>query len=132
MRLFTEDTYGIVPENAIGPFAMNTFEQVDGSWKIVKGTDNFFRNDALTKPAAIKQRIIPIFVAGNVRSGGDIRQLMYGKTNQLPNFQLLVNHDDEVRAFAYAEKDHASLNAAKEGNWQVVSMKNDWVRIFSF
>ncbi|MGL1886184.1 MAG: haloacid dehalogenase-like hydrolase [Reichenbachiella sp.] len=134
MRVFAEDIYGIVPENVIGTFAMNTFEQVDGSWKIVKGTDNFFMNDALTKPAAIEQRIgrIPIFVAGNVRSGGDIGQLMYGKTNYLPNFQLLVNHDDEVREFAYAEKNNASLNAAKEGNWQVVSMKNDWKRIFSF
>lgn len=91
-------------------------------------------NDALTKPAATEQRIgrIPIFVTGNVRSGGDIGQLMYGNTNQLPNFQLLVNHDDEVREFAYAEKDNASLNAAKEGSWQVVSMKNDWKRIFSF
>jgi len=134
MRVFADDVYGIVPENVIGTFAMNTFEQVDGEWEIVKGTDNFFMNDKNTKPAAIEQRIgrIPIFVGGNVRSGGDIGQLTYSSTNTLPNFQLLVHHDDEVREYAYDEKDNASLNAAKEGAWSVVSMKNDWNKIFPF
>ena len=134
MRVFAEDVYGIVPENVIGTFAMNTFEQVNGEWEIVKGTKNFFMNDKDTKPAAIEQRIgrIPIFVGGNVRSGGDIGQLTYSQTNTLPNFQLLVNHDDDVREFAYAEKDNASLNAAEEGGWHVVSMKNDWLKIFPF
>ncbi len=99
MRVFAEDVYGIVPENVIGTFAMNTFEQVDGKWQIVKGTKNIFMNDKDTKPATIEQRIgrIPIFVGGNVRSGGDIGQLTYSQTNTLPNFQLLVNHDDDVR-----------------------------------
>jgi hypothetical protein len=56
-------------------------------------------NDANNKPVGIAQRIgrIPIFVAGNVRSGGDIGQLTYSMTNKLPNFQLLINHDDNVR-----------------------------------
>ena len=134
MRVFADDVYGIVPENVIGTFAMNTFEQVDGKWQIVKGSKNLFMNDKDTKPATIEQRIgrIPIFVGGNVRSGGDIGQLTYSQTNTLPNFQLLVNHDDDVREFAYAEKDNASLNAAKEGAWHVVSMKNDWMKIFPF
>ena len=134
MRVFAEDVYGIVPENVIGTFAMNTFEQVDGEWEIVKGSENIFMNDKATKPAAIEQRIgrIPIFVGGNVRSGGDIGQLTYSQTNTLPNFQLLVNHDDDIREFAYAEKDNKSLNAAKEGAWHVVSMKNDWKKIFPF
>ncbi len=134
MRVFAEDVYGIVPENVIGTFAMNTFEQVDGKWQIVKGTKNIFMNDKDTKPATIDQRIgrIPIFVGGNVRSGGDIGQLTYSQTNTLPNFQLIVNHDDDVREFAYAEKDNKSLNAAQEGGWHVVSMKNDWKKIFPF
>ena len=134
MRVFAEDVYGIVPENTIGSFAMNTYEEVDGFWKIVKGKKNFFMCDKEDKPVAIEQRIgrIPIFVAGNVRSGGDIGQLTYSKTNQLPNFQLLINHDDDVREFAYSEEDNSSLNAAQEGNWHVISMKNDWLKIFPF
>ena len=75
---------------------------------------------------------IPIFVAGNVRSGGDIGQLTYSQTNELPNFQLLINHDDDVREFAYTEKDNASLDAAISGGWNVVSIKNDWGTVFSF
>jgi len=132
MRVFAENTYGIVPENVVGSFAMNSFAQVDGKWRIVKGTENLFVNDGPTKPAGIAQQIgrIPIFVGGNVRSGGDIGQLTYSQTNPLPSFQLLVNHDDDVREFAYAEKDNASLNAAKKGGWHVVSMKNDWQKIF--
>lgn len=134
MRVFAEDVYGIVPENTIGSFAMNTYEEVDGLWKIVKEKKNFFMCDKEDKPVAIEQRIgrIPIFVAGNVRSGGDIGQLTYSKTNQLPNFQLLINHDDDVREFAYSEEDNSSLNAAQEGNWHVISMKNDWLKIFPF
>jgi len=134
MRVFTEETYGVVPENVIGSFAMNSFQQVDGKWKIVKKAENLFVNDGLTKPAGIEQQIgrIPIFVGGNVRTGGDIGQLTYSHTNELPNFQLLINHDDNVREFAYSEDDNASLNAARDQGWHVVSMKNDWTRVFPF
>ena len=134
MRVIAMDTYGIVPENVIGSFAINSFEQIDGEWKIIKGSNNMFMHDGMTKPVGIDLRIgrIPIFVGGNVRSGGDIGQLTYSQTNKLPNFQLLINHDDEVREFAYSEKDSASLDAAKAGGWHVVSMKQDWKRIFPF
>jgi hypothetical protein len=134
MRVFAMDTYGIVPENVIGSFAINSFEQVDGEWKMIKGTKNIFMHDGMTKPVGIDLHIgrIPIFVAGNVRSGGDIGQLTYSQTNELPNFQLLINHDDDVREFAYAEKDNASLDAATSGGWNVVSIKNDWGKVFSF
>jgi hypothetical protein len=134
MRVIAMKTYGIIPENVIGSSAIDSFEQVNGEWKIVKGSKNIFMHDGATKPVGIYLHIgrVPIFVAGNVRSGGDIGQLTYSQTSELPNFQLLINHDDEAREFAYAEKDNASLNAAKSGKWHVVSMKKDWLRIFPF
>jgi hypothetical protein len=134
MRVIAEPTYGIVPENVIGSFAMNSFVQADGTWEIVKEGKGIFICDKDTKPVGIDQHIgrIPIFVAGNVRTGGDIGQLTYSQTNTLANFQLLVNHDDAVREFAYSEKNNESLDAAKAGNWHVVSMKNDWLKIFPF
>ncbi len=133
MRAFSEETYGVVPENVIGTFAVNTFEKVDGEWVIVKGTSNMFLNDKANKPVAISTHIgrIPILAAGNVRSGGDVEQLRYSQTNSRPSLQILVNHDDAEREFAYAEKDNASLNAAQENSWVVVSMKNDWLRVFA-
>lgn len=101
---------------------------------IIKGSENMFMHDAMTKPVGIDLRIgrIPIFVGGNVRSSGDISQLQYSQANELPNFQILINHADELREFAYAEKNNASLDAAKSGKWHVVSMKNNWPRVFSF
>jgi phosphoglycolate phosphatase-like HAD superfamily hydrolase len=134
MRVAAESMYGILPENVIGSFTMNTFEKVDDKYTIVKTDKDFFFCDAWTKPSGIEMRIgrIPIFVAGNVRSGGDIGQLTYSATNPLPNFQLLVNHDDSIREFAYSEPENESLNAAKAGGWHVVSMKNDWLKIFPF
>jgi FMN phosphatase YigB (HAD superfamily) len=134
MRVASESMYGIVPENVIGSHTMNSFEKVDDKWTIVKTNKDFFFCDALTKPSGINMHIgrIPIFVAGNVRSGGDIGQLTYSSTNSLPNFQLLVNHDDAVREYAYSEPNNESLDAAKAGGWHVVSMKNDWKYIFSF
>jgi hypothetical protein len=74
---------------------------------------------------------VPVFVAGNVRSGGDIAQLAYSQTSPHPSFQLLVNHDDAGREFAYDEADGASLAAAKAGQWHVVSIKDDWEQVFA-
>lgn len=43
---------------------------------------------------------------------------------------MIINHDDSTREYYYQEKDNASLNAAAQNNWQVVSMKSDWKKIF--
>ena len=115
MRVISEETYGIVPENVIGTNGRNKFKQVDGQWQLFKTADHLFFNDKATKPTGIDLRIgrKPIFAGGNVRSGGDIGMLTYCHSNTLPSFQLLVNHDDDKREYAYAEKDNASLKQAK-------------------
>jgi hypothetical protein len=56
--------------------------------------------------------------------------LSYSQGREGPSLQLLVNHDDEKREFAYAEADNTSLNEAHEKGWTVVDMKKDWKRIF--
>jgi len=58
--------------------------------------------------------------------------LTYSQSNEQRSLQVLINHDDPKPEFAYSENDNASLNAPKENNWFVVSMKNDWKRIFLF
>jgi hypothetical protein len=57
--------------------------------------------------------------------------LKYSQSNKYPSFQLLVDHDDSTREFYYTEKTNASLNAAAKNKWHVVSMKNDWKRVFA-
>ena len=46
-------------------------------------------------------------------------------------FAMLVNHDDEVREFAYTKAAETSLARARELGWTVVSMKNDWSTVFA-
>ena len=91
-------------------------------------------NDKEQKPASIWLHIgkKPVFSAGNVRSGGDIEMSQYCQSNKYPTLQLIVNHDDAKREYAYKEKNNETLNAAKKFGWFVISMKNDWKKIFSF
>ena len=133
MRVISEECYGIVPENVIGSNGQPEFKQIDGKWCLVKTANHLFNNDKLTKPVGIDLHIgrKPIFAGGNVRSGGDIGMLTYCHSNTLPSFQLLVNHDDDKREYAYAEKDNASLKQAKAQGWNVVNIKSDWKTIFS-
>ena len=53
-------------------------------------------------------------------------------TNLLHLNEIMLNHDDANREFAYTEKDNASLKASKQNGWNVVSMKDDWKKIFAF
>jgi hypothetical protein len=91
-------------------------------------------NEKQSKPASIALHTgrVPILAAGNVRTGGDVAMLRYSQSIKHPSLQLLVNHDDADREFAYAEKDDGSLKAAKKHGWAVVSTKDDWDVIFSF
>ena len=133
MRVIAEQAYGIAPENVIGSNGRDVFTQVDGQWQLIKTADDLFNNDKAGKPVGIDLHIgrKPILAVGNVRSGGDIGMLTYCHSNPLPSLQILINHDDAQREYAYAEKDNASLNAAKAQGWHVVNMKADWKTIFS-
>lgn len=91
-------------------------------------------NDKEGKPVGIDLYIgqRPIFAMGNVRSGGDIAMLSYSQAQAKPSLQLIINHDDNKREFAYQEPDNVSLNAAAQNGWLIISMKNDWQTVFNF
>ncbi len=131
MRVFSENLYNIPPENVIGASQKKVFKAMeDGSFDIYLMPETISSNDMKEKPVGISNAIgrYPVFVCGNVRSNGDIEMLTYSRQHA-PSFQLLINHDDDVREFAY--KDSGSLKAAAEQNFHVVSMKNDWKTIFA-
>jgi len=96
---------------------------------------NFF-DDQAGKPVGIHQHIgrRPIAAFGN--SDGDLEMLEWVTAGMGPRFGLVVHHDDAAREFAY---DRASvigkldrgLDEASKHGWTVVSMKNDWKRIFA-
>jgi len=54
-----------------------------------------------------------------------------------PCLALIVHHTDGEREYAYDRHTHfgkldKALDAAAINNWTVVSMKDDWARIFPF
>ncbi len=90
-------------------------------------------NDQERKPVSIGEQIgrRPIFAAGNVGTAGDIAMLRWSQSSQRPNLQLLVLHDDGEREMAYGEPTNASLEAARQYGWHVVSMATDWKQLFA-
>ena len=134
VRLISESMYGIIPQQVIGSSLEKEYRLVDGKnviWRLPKID---LINDKEGKPVGIDRAIAqpPVFACGNVRSGGDIAMLTYSQSAPYPTFQLLINHDDDECEFAYSEADNASLNAAQDKGWNVVSMKTDWLQVFGW
>jgi hypothetical protein len=126
--------YGIPPEQVIGSTLRKEVRRpYRGGLVLWRTATALMINDKETKPVNIDLQVgkRPVLAAGNVRSGGDIAMLEYTRAPSRPSLQLLVNHDDGRREFAYGERDGASLAAARKYGWTVVSMKNDWRAIFS-
>jgi heat shock protein HslJ/phosphoglycolate phosphatase-like HAD superfamily hydrolase len=140
MRVFAEETYGIPPEQVVGSSVAAKFEMRDGVPTIVKQPQDLFVDDKEGKPVGIYQHIgrRPNFAAGN--SDGDLQMLQYTTIERssgdvTPRFGLIVHHDDAKREWAYDRDSHIgtldkALDEAAQRGWTVVSMKDDWRRIF--
>jgi phosphoserine phosphatase len=132
-RQFSQRSFGIPPQQVIGSNATTRFAERDGRSVLVYTGQLAHINDREGKPPAIELAIgqRPAFVGGNVGGKGDIAMMRYSKDRQGPSFQLLVNHNDAAREFAYAEKDNYSLDAAKKYGFAVVDMQRDWATILA-
>jgi hypothetical protein len=121
MRVLSTKLYGIPPEHVIGSSMKKELHLVDGKWVLSRTGELDSFNDKEVKPVNIDIHIgtRPLLAMGNVRSSGDIGMLRYSQGRKGPSLQLLVNHDDEMREFAYAEDDNASLSVVVMGHPQV-------------
>jgi heat shock protein HslJ len=138
IRVWSEQAYGIPPENVIGSTAQTKFEIRDGNPVLTKTLDYVFVNDKEGKPVAIHRSIgrRPIACFGN--SDGDLAMLEYTTIrNPLPSFGLIVHHTDDEREYAYDRNPPSSgklvtgLQGAQIHGWSVVDMKKDWKQIWS-
>ena len=121
MRVFAEQTWGILKENVIGTAA--DYSYADG--RIVRGEHVLGSLDlGPGKPEHIFAQTgrLPLFAGGN--ADVDIEMLSAAK------FALLINHDDAEREYAYTASAEASLAKARELGWTVVSMKDDWSTVY--
>jgi hypothetical protein len=137
MRPWVEKVYGIPPEQVVGSSIKTKFEIRDGKPVIVRLPEIDFIDDKAGKPVGIHKFIgrRPILAFGN--SDGDIEMLQYTTIGRRPSLGLLVHHDDAEREFAYdcdtkVGRLCKGLKLAKERGWILISMKNDWRRIFAF
>ncbi len=132
MRVISQQLYGIPPQQVIGSSGKEEFIEKDGKYVIWRLPEIARINDQAGKPVGIDLHIgkRPVFAAGNERTGGDIAMLTYSQGRSGLSFQVLINHDDAQREFAYEEPNNASLKAAKANGWQVVSMQKDWKVVF--
>lgn len=135
MRVFAEETYGVLPQQVIGSSIKTKFEVRDGQPVLVRLPEIDFIDDKAGKPVGINKFIgrRPIFAAGN--SDGDLQMLQYTTIGRKPSFGLIVHHTDAEREWAYDRESHVgrldeALIQARQRNWTVVDMKSDWKTIY--
>ena len=137
MRPWVEKAYGIPPDQVVGSSAKLSFELRDGKPVIVKLPELDFVNDKAGKPVGIQKFIgrRPIATFGN--SDGDQQMLEWTAAGTGARFALIVHHDDAEREWAYDRKSDVgkldkALDEARAKGWTIVSMKDDWKRVFAF
>jgi len=137
IRTFSEDAYGISPDNVIGTMFKAELLHHDSAFNISLKPELFHNDDKEGKPVGIYQFIgkKPILAFGN--SDGDLQMLQWTSTNTLPNLSLILHHTDSVREYAYDRGSHIGKldKAWTEGvqkGWVIVDMKNDFGAVFSF
>jgi hypothetical protein len=97
MRPWTEQVYGIPPEQVVGSRIKTKFEMRDGRPVLVRLPELNFIDDKTEKPVGIHEHIgrRPIAAFGN--SVGDQQMLEYTQGGGGARFMLLVLHDDRAR-----------------------------------
>jgi haloacid dehalogenase-like hydrolase len=143
VRVFSHQVYGIPPEQVVGTAGAMSFQYGAKGPVLIKEPKLLLNDDNAGKPEGINLVIgrRPYFAFGN--STGDRQMLEYTKGGGGVRLAMLVLHDDGKREYAYGPAQglpdtkvgrftpELYDEAVKDG-WIVVSMKNDWKRIFTF
>lgn len=121
MRVFSEETWGILRENVIGSAPEYSYE--DG--RLVRR--NVLHGNIALGPGKLEHIYArtgrtALFAGGN----GDVDLEML----QEARFRLVIVHDDEEREYVVTAAAEKLLAAGEQGGWTMVSMKDDWKTIF--
>src|SRR6516165_1141775 len=144
VRVYAEDVYGIPPEQVVGTSVGISYGYDKNGRPFLKRDPKLLLNDDNAgKPEGIHLMIgrRPYAAFGN--SIGDRQMLEYTKAGQGERLGMLVLHDDAQREYAYGPAlglpdtkvgtfTQTLYEEAKKDGWFVISMKNDWKRIFAF
>jgi phosphoserine phosphatase len=137
VRAYVERVYGIPRDQVVGSAAGTTFGyDASGKATLTKDPKLLWINDKSAKPVEIYQAIgrRPVMAFGN--GDGDQYMLEYTEDGGGARFMMLVHHDDAAREYAtdatMSVFSEALMEKAKQRGWCVVSMKNDWKRMFAW
>jgi phosphoserine phosphatase len=144
VRVYAEDVYGIPPEQVVGTAAATKYGYAkDGKPFLTKEPKLLLNDNNAGKPEGIYLMIgrRPYAAFGN--STGDRQMLEYTGAGDGARLMMLVLHDDATREYAYGPAQGLApskvgaftqdlWDEAKKRGWTVISMKNDWKRIFAF
>lgn len=142
VRVYSEGTYGIPPEQVVGTAGATQYEVgKDGKPFLIKEPKLLLNDNNAGKPEGIHLMIgrRPIIAFGN--STGDREMLEYTDAGDGPRLSVLVLHDDADREYAYGPAKglpntkvgtftQKLYDEAMDSGWTVVSMKDDWKQIF--
>ena len=136
MRPWTEAVYGIPPEQVVGSSIRTKYELRDGKPVIARLPEIDFIDDKAGKPVGIQKFIgrRPVLAVGN--SDGDFEMLEWTTSGPGPRLGVLVHHDDADREWAYDRESAVGrlargLDEGPRRGWVIVSMRDDWARVFA-
>jgi phosphoglycolate phosphatase-like HAD superfamily hydrolase len=144
VRIFSEQVYGIPPEQVVGTAGGTKFGlDKEGRPELTKEPKLLLNDNFAGKPQGIHLIIgrRPSVAFGN--STGDQQMLEYTTIGNNAGLGMLVLHDEATREYAYGPAlglpgtkvgifPQLLYDEAKKRGWFVISMKNDWKRLFPF
>ena len=144
VRAYAQKVYGIPPEQVVGTAAGTKYGyDKDGKPFLTKEPKLLLNDNNAGKPEGIHLMIGRRPYASFGNSTGDRQMLEYTGAGDGARLMMLVLHDDAQREYAYGPAQglpdtkvgtftQALYDEAKKNGWTVISMKNDWKRIFAF
>jgi hypothetical protein len=144
VRAYAERVYGIPPEQIIGTAidAQYTYNK-EGQGILMRPPKLLLNDNFSGKPEDIYLFTGRHSKAAFGNSTGDQQMLEYTQAGGGAPLMMLVLHDDATREYAYGPAQglpdskvgtftQALYDEAKSRGWTVISMKNDWKRIFAW
>ena len=143
-RVYAEEVYGIPAEQVVGTAGVTKYGYDKEGKPFLTNEPKLLLNDNYAgKVEGIHMMIgrRPYAAFGN--STGDREMLEWTGAGAGPRLNMLVLHDDAIREYAYGPAlglpdsavgtfTQALFDEATKDGWTVISMKNDWKRIFAF
>src|SRR5262249_11454044 len=144
VRVYAEQVYGIPPEQVVGTMGGTKYGYDKAGKPFLTKEPKLLLNDNNAGKVEGIHLMIgrrPVAAFGN--SPGDQQMLEYTTAGKGARLGMLVLHDDAKREYAYGPAQglpnskvgtftQALYDEAKKRGWVVISMKDDWKRLFPF